>query len=380
MNSTSKNTVVVVGNFEAGSIRAHAINTVKMAQGFAQNGYSVFLITKRGKRPAADQVLRELYGLADNIIFIQIPRRNWLGKKIKSELGYAKKVISQIKKIKPIFVYARDYLVPGLVANLGIPSCMESHVAPGDLPDSLVRAIEDSKADDFKTISTISPILRDNFINLGVPKEKVLVLPDAVDLDQFIPPRILSDSPYEEQVLNITYTGHLYDYKGIPTILETAKIHPQFNFHLVGGLDEDIIRHKKIAEKNELNNVFFHGFVIQKNLPPYLWHADVLLLPPSANHPSAAWTSPVKLGEYMASGTPIVATDIPALRYWLDDSLVEFASADSAKALATAITAVLKHIPEVHIKERIQRCRDQAVIWSYKNRTLRILKHAQIVN
>ena len=38
---------------------------------------------------------------------------------------------------------------------------------------------------------------------------------------------------------------------------------------------------------------------------------------------SSAWTSPLKLAEYLASGSPVVATRIPALLDWITDTEVE---------------------------------------------------------
>ena len=91
-----------------------------------------------------------------------------------------------------------------------------------------------------------------------------------------------------------------------------------------------------------MTNVTFHGLRKYCEVPAYLWHADLLLLPPSGGHPSAAWTSPVKLGEYLASGTPVISTDIPALRTWLTEKETEFVAADDGAAMAAAIRRLLR--------------------------------------
>jgi glycosyltransferase involved in cell wall biosynthesis len=46
---------------------------------------------------------------------------------------------------------------------------------------------------------------------------------------------------------------------------------------------------------------------------------DVLVLPNPASAISSSFTSPLKLFEYMASGRPIVASDLPSLREVLRD-------------------------------------------------------------
>ncbi len=45
----------------------------------------------------------------------------------------------------------------------------------------------------------------------------------------------------------------------------------------------------------------------------------------------------MKLFEYMASGTPIIASDVPSIREVVDDSMVTFFESDNVQALATEI-------------------------------------------
>ncbi len=175
-----------------------------------------------------------------------------------------------------------------------------------------------------------------------MPADKVHVLADAVDLDLFNRPidyvKEARDRP------RIVYAGHLYDYKGIPTILEAAALLPKCDFVLVGGFAADVRRVSDIVTANRLSNVLLTGLLPLSAVPHYLWGSDVLLLPPSADHPSARWTSPVKLGEYLASGNPVVATRIPALEHWLQNEEVLFVPPDDGSALADAIRRLLDNV------------------------------------
>ena len=112
-------------------------------------------------------------------------------------------------------------------------------------------------------------------------------------------------------------------------------------FHFIGGLQEDINRQQANAAGLNLLNVTFHGLRPHSEVPPFLWHADVLLLVPTAHHPSAAWTSPMKLGEYLSSGKPVICSDIPALRNWLNSDEAHFVNPDDPKALVNAIQKIL---------------------------------------
>ena len=70
--------------------------------------------------------------------------------------------------------------------------------------------------------------------------------------------------------------------------------------------------------------------------------ADVLVLPNSGKDTvSRLYTSPMKLAEYMASGTPIVASDLPSLREALDESNSVLCAPDDPSALAGALMKLL---------------------------------------
>jgi len=64
---------------------------------------------------------------------------------------------------------------------------------------------------------------------------------------------------------------------------------------------------------------------------------DALVIPfPNRPH-YAFYASPLKLFEYMASGRPIIASDLPALREVLNDKSALFFKPENAADLARAI-------------------------------------------
>ena len=76
-------------------------------------------------------------------------------------------------------------------------------------------------------------------------------------------------------------------------------------------------------------------------MPLWLRAADVLVIPSTATSAlSERYTSPMKLFEYMASGTPIIATDVPSIREILPDDEGWYVIPDHPASLGTHITSV----------------------------------------
>lgn len=333
--------VVVVSAFEAGTHWAHAINTVEMAGAFASLGHRVTLVCRR---PAAGRVdeaaLRAGYGVADPLAWIQLPAH--IGpRRLGEHWPFALLALPAALRARADLIYARSYVFPWLASRVGIPTVAESHAHPGEASPAFRRLVAASRHAAFRLWVTISPRLAQHYASLGVPQPKLAVLPDAVDLRRFARPRELPPSPYATERPVVAYVGHLYDYKGIPAVLDAAGRLPGIAFHLVGGWPRDVATQERRVRERGLANVTLHGAVPHAEVPRYLWHADALLLPPSARHPSAAWTSPLKLGEYLASETVVVASAIPALRDLVSDEQVRFVAPDDGGALAEGIADAL---------------------------------------
>jgi glycosyltransferase involved in cell wall biosynthesis len=359
--------IAVVSAFEADAQFAHVINTVKLAGSFAHLGHEVTMIclqSPKGAVPA--DVLQKSMGCPASLRWIQLPR--YLG----TEWRFAWAALFLLFCLKIDLIFSRSYYTPYLSSKFKWITVGESHAHPGNTSKAFMRYVSGTQHHYFAAWVTISDYLAKHYTSLGVPSDKIMVLPDAVDLTLFQHPKSLPESPYPPTSRKkVVYAGHLYDYKGIPTILKAAHSLQEFDFHLVGGLPEDLQRQQKRAADMNLKNIRFHGQVPHSQVPPYLWHADVLLLPPSAKHPSAKWTSPVKAGEYFASGTPVMASDIPALRDWMTAEEVLFFSADSWQAMSEGIKRLL--YDEKYSKRLVRNAACKAESLSYDHRAKQIL-------
>lgn len=219
----------------------------------------------------------------------------------------------------------------------------------------------------FNKIITISDGLKQFYINKGVVEDKICIVPDAVDLDMFNISATKSECreklnlPLDKKI--VMYAGHLYDWKGVDTLAKSKEfLDENIEIIFVGGLDKDVEKFRK-----KYNNVNVLDSVLHKDIPFYLKSANVLVLPNSAKSDvSKLYTSPMKLFEYMASGVPIVASDLPSIREILNEGNSTLVEADNTKALANGIKIALN-------KDGIKAMND-AKEFSWDKRILNIFK------
>jgi glycosyltransferase involved in cell wall biosynthesis len=102
--------------------------------------------------------------------------------------------------------------------------------------------------------------------------------------------------------------------------------------------------------------------------------ADVLVIPYDSRLSTAAWCSPLKMWEYLASGRPIVAFPIPALRDIFRKSEVVWVQEETPVSLADALKEAMKWEPRpLHeIRERIG-------TWTWEERARRIAEFMEIL-
>jgi len=123
---------------------------------------------------------------------------------------------------------------------------------------------------------------------------------------------------------------------GVPLLLVGPR-HPRYD---IGALD-------RLLSKPNVQWVGARRF---EELPSYLAAIDVGLVP--YNHsPFNEASFPLKTLEYLAGGRPVVATDLPAIR-WLDCPFIEIA--DTPSAFADAVRRAVEAPPNGAIRQQMQ--------------------------
>ncbi|MEN0021044.1 MAG: glycosyltransferase family 4 protein [Planctomycetota bacterium] len=368
--------IAVVAGICPGNHRALAINTVKTAGGFARLGHDVFVLAKRPEPGFttldAKHALREP---SLRFVTTDVPQHPGMRTDHPRYFrAFGDWAASKARQLGADLVYSRHSFAARACAHAGLPTVLETHNSVIDDWFGCISALRTSATHaSMRAVVTISPVLAERYCNVGADAGKIAVVPDAVDPELFARPDDIGASPFAVHGtgLHVVYAGHLFDYKGVPTMLAAVRALrerlPRAVLHLVGGLDED---RQRVAELARDLPVVLHGSVAHRDVPRYLWHADALLLPPEPDHPSAAWTSPVKLGEYLASRRPIIASDIPALKPLVHEPAVAWFRAGDAASLADAIVRTLRD-DEPMLRERVQA--ELAARYSYTNRARQIL-------
>lgn len=184
-----------------------------------------------------------------------------------------------------------------------------------------------------------------------------MVIPNGSDMNPYVgvDVSVLRDelSLPQEKII-VLYSGHLYVWKGVDTIVGAAEklaVDSRFLFVCVGGLPSDVSKYTALITKKGLSNIIFLGHREKTIIPKYLCAATILLLPNSAkDEESRTQTSPLKLFEYLAAKGAIIASNLPSIASLVTEKEVLFVHPDDATDLAISLQYLLEHPTETYAR------------------------------
>ncbi len=176
----------------------------------------------------------------------------------------------------------------------------------------------------------------------------IFVLPNGVTLPEQLP-----EKPWTESRLHVIYTGSLFEWKGVQDLVEAAQWLPGFIITIIGGESHQIEKLRKHIVPSGAEIVFY-GHLSHKQTVEAVNYSCIAVLP-NRNDRNSAFTSPLKLLEYMASGCAVVAGDIQSIREILKDDEALWFEPGNPQSLAKAIRK-LASSPELaqHMGERLR--------------------------
>ena len=168
--------------------------------------------------------------------------------------------------------------------------------------------------------------------------KQVFTAHDGVNIEEYADISKYKFTPNKKEYI-ILYTGSLFSWKGVNTLVDCIKYLPKnFNLVCVGGSGKYLSDFKSYVDKtSESNRIKVIAHVSKKALLEYTESADVLVLPNSAKDKMSLYTSPIKLFEYMASNRPIVASNLSSITEILSNKNSFLFEPDNAKDLAENI-------------------------------------------
>jgi len=188
-------------------------------------------------------------------------------------------------------------------------------------------------------VITLSESLADRVhSNYGVPRNKVGIIPLAVDPGKFTP------KEENKNHFKVVYVGALREFRGIDDLVRALtalepELRSKVQLELYGGADEEYIQSLQDLTQDRLS-INWHGHVAHDQLARQVAICDVAAspLPPLD---SFEVSSPAKIYEYLALGLPIIATDITPHRRILTEECSILVPPGDTKVMTDAFEKVL---------------------------------------
>lgn len=193
-------------------------------------------------------------------------------------------------------------------------------------------------------VLVITDALLEEMVRRGVPREKMTVVPNGVDVADFQPldrdEGLAAELGLQGRVV-IGYVGGFPHYEGLPLLVRAAadlsRRRNDFAVLLVGDGQQDGSLRREVAELGLGDHIRFTGRVPPAEVQRYLSLIDITPFPRLPLE-VCELISPMKPFEAMAMGKAVIVSDVAALTQIIEDGVtgVSFAKGDQ-HALAAAL-------------------------------------------
>lgn len=349
-----------------------------------KRGWQTFHIT--GIKQQADGVTGALEQRVDGLDFYRTPVEGgglhqlpWVSQ-LWGVRCLKKRLMTVVDEIRPDVIHVHSPALNGLAAlpvakHFNLPlvyevrafwedaaadhgSCLE-----GDLRYRLTRAMESYVLKRASHVTTICQGLENDIVARGVAGDKITVIPNAVDIDNFNvltqPVPGLKQQLGLEQCRVIGFIGSFYGYEGLSLIVSAlplikAKLQDVKLLLVGGGLQEDNLK-RQVESLGLEKDVIFAGRVPHAQVADYYSLVDLLIYPRLPKRITELVT-PLKPLEAMAQGKAFIFSDVGGhqeLAGYNREQLLF--TAGSVEALAEKVVTTLSN--EQGVDELIQKGR-----------------------
>ena len=355
--------ILYLANARLPTEKAHGIQIMKMCEAFAEAGNEVELLIPRRVDSRREADIFSFYGVKP---IFRITRMTVLDVHGFGIVGYVIRHFSftVMSVVKSLFkrvdvIYSRDEWPLFLLMLLRKPVCFEAHVKRFNLP---IRNLLKVCA----PIVCISEGLRAYFLQHGGYVEAIFITQDGVDVRMF--ERIKSSKRELRKELGLPEKAQIVGYigkyktmgkgKGVDELIRMmppllAKVSDAFLL-LVGIYADELEEVKGLFRSLHIPEKHFKvvSHLPQEEAMKFLKASDALVM----NYPSlphyALYMSPLKLFEYMASGEPIVSTDLKSVRSVLSEKNSFLVAPDDSEALLRGVEQALTDRAEAEARAK----------------------------
>ena len=380
--------------------KAHSSQIAQMCRAFAVNGVDVTLLVAE-RHTHGPVSVSEYYGFDRPVQREQVPTVDFFTRLPPSApkslvkmahyvfvSTFSRNLIARLKKEHgPYVLFTRDPSIASTAQKLLPPEriCLELHMVPADSDAAGLR--EYARAvDSAGGCITVTGGMRDWLVERGVPRESILVKPNAIDPRAFpgsvdaMQARRELGLPGDRKIVmfvgNLTAVG---TGRGLDTLFAAlgslATGREDLFLCIVGARGAEQEQFRNLAARSGLKEDQLSIVERQPYDGLYRWMsaADILVHPLPSHRIYNHVTSPLKIFEYRTSGRPIVASDLPSIREILEDGRdALLAKPDDPRSLAGAIERLLEDpgLAATLAEESLRRARG----WTWEARAGQILQ------
>ena len=361
--------IAVVSTSKIPSTTANSIQVMKICQAYKQLGFDVNLFVP-GFTKANWGHLSKFYGITTPFKITYVPSIKFFR---RYDFVTITGILIALKRMSIIHTWLPQ--VAHVSGFLKIPYLLELHELPtGKFGPSLFKRLFRSKHQKrFLPISSALKNLYENTFNFQFNQNEVRIAPDGVDLERY---QVTLDGSTLREKLGINdsflavYTGHLYKGRGMDLLIKLAEKLPEVYFLWVGGREAEVSYWNEFIKEKHINNIRITGFIENEYIPLYQSIGDVLLMPyekkvsGSSGGNTADFCSPMKMFEYMATGKPIISSNLPVFHEVLNNDNAIFCDYENVDQWINAIQKI-KNFPEVGLEIGEQAKKDvQGYSWT----------------
>ena len=318
--------------------KAHGLQIVQNCEAFADAGYDVTLWVARRWNTVDMRAIKDpyaYYGVNPNYTIKRIPCVDifplFSADSVGARIAFYVQMVSYmlVMLILSLFTsadvyYSRDEMLLAVLSWLKPQASLayEAHLfSPSARGANLQRRVINSVG----SVIAITPKLRDDLIaERGANPDRVIVAHDGIRQARFeqVPDQHSARRQigWDDSAFIVGFVGRLQMIgmdKGVGTLVHALAKVDNASLALVGGPDDmaEHLRQQWLELGLPDDRFLYVGHVAPDAVPLYLSAFDVCAMPHPHTTQFAYYTSPLKLFEYMASHSAIVASDLPA---WSD--------------------------------------------------------------